>query len=512
MTSLRQRLLIPLGVGLTLLLVLGAVILYGAVAGNLNRSFDDALLDRARSLASHLELQVETEHRVRVAALGASAFGDPVDADARHELLALAPAAFTVQLTPRALLDPNYAPGDDAAYFEIRLDDGRTPFRSPSLGIQRLAIDEPPHEDRGLTTLDLPDGRRGRVVWLDLGEVPFADPVWQRAWDGIRGSARVPALRAHVLVAETTESVDAFLRTLGGGLAGFLAVLVVGGAILAFFLVRRALAPLTELREEIAALDPAALQQRVALARPPRELTPVVEALNQRLAALEEAFDRERRTTAHIAHELRTPIAELRTLTEVALQFPDDPELAKQSLEHGHEAALHMSKIVEAVLRLARARAPADASAREPLELRPLVDEAWNTLRASAAARGQAIDAHVAKDLVVNADREAVHALIANLLGNAVRHAPEGSTIHVGSRSAEDRLILDVANPCNNLEAEDLDRLVEPFWRKDEARAESELGGLGLALARAWAQTAGVDLSFTLEGETFTASLGFPVT
>ena len=341
--------------------------------------------------------------------------------------------------------------------------------------------------------------------------VPFADEAWQQAWSGIRGSESLPSLTATVAVAEATVEIDAFLGPLRRSLVGLLGVLVLGGGLVALVFVLRGLAPLSDLRRQIDDLDPASLDQRVRLRRPPSELAPVVTALNQRLDALEEAFVRERRTTAHIAHELRTPIAELRSLTEVALQFPDDVTLTKQGLEQGHEAALHMSKIVEAVLRLARARAPGEGAEPESVVLAPLVESAWGALRSTAASREQTLQREIADDLVAHADRQATEALIANLLDNAVRHAPAGSTMQVSGRRAEGGIVLEIANPCTDLDETDLDRLAEPFWRKDAARSASEQGGLGLALARAWAGAAGIDLAFTLGEGVFTASLQLPV-
>ena len=349
MSSLRLRLLVPLGLGLTLLLVAGGVVLFGAVRAALLSSLDETLLAKARSVASHLELRVAPELRARVEALGAAAFGEDGDPDARRELLDLAARAFTVHLADRGRLDPTFSAGEDDAYYEIRLPDGSPLARSPSLGTARLQLEEPTGEKQVHVPVVLPDGRAGRaVVWRRI-DPAFADAARQRAWEALRGSTSLPALRVTLVVAGSTERVAAFLTTLRRALLGFLVVLVVGGGLLALVLVLRGLAPLDELRRQIAGLDPAALDQRVALRRPPAELVPVVDALNRRLDALEEAFARERRTTAHIAHELRTPIAELRSLTEVALQFPDDADLAAQSLRQGHEASVHMSRVVEAV-------------------------------------------------------------------------------------------------------------------------------------------------------------------
>ena len=513
MSSLRLRLLVPLGIGLTLLLAVGGRVVFTSVGVELQRRLDDALVDKARALWRHLELRVDPEHRLRVEALGAKAFGGaagaPVDETARAELLQLAEAAFHVHLADTGRLDPDYAATDDAAYFEIRLGDGRELARSPSLGDGHLALDEPPGERQRHADLTLPDGRPGRAVVLRDGRVPFPDDARQRAWSGILGAEDIPSLTATLTVAQGTGEVDAFLRTLGRTLVGFLVVLVLGGGILALVLVLRGLAPLAELRRRIADLDPAALDQRVALRRAPAELVPVVDALNRRLDALEEAFSRERRTTAHIAHELRTPIAELRSLTEVALQFPDDTDLAAQSLRQGHEAAVHMSRVVEAVLRLARARATDEEEGRERLALAPLVASAWDGLRALATARDQTLASALPDDLAVVADPDALGALLANLLGNATRHAPPGSTIRVAGRRDGGAVVLEVVNPCTDLDADDLTHLDEPFWRKDAARSASEQGGLGLALAKAWARATGAELAFSLDEGAFTASLHF---
>ena len=148
-------------------------------------------------------------------------------------------------------------------------------------------------------------------------------------------------------------------------------------------------------------------------------------------------------------------------------------------------------------------------SGPERLALAPLVESAWEGLGALASARDQTLASAVPGDLAVDADPDALTALLANLLGNAARHAPRGSTIRVAGRRDGGAVVLDVANPCTDLEAEDVAHLAEPFWRKDAARSASEQGGLGLALAQAWARASGADLAFALDEGTFTASLHF---
>src|SRR5262249_3538686 len=141
------------------------------------------------------------------------------------------------------------------------------------------------------------------------------------------------------------DLVDLRLRLLGAGVA-----LLLLGTIATSWLVRRGLAPLDRLAERAATIGPESLTERFPAGDEPSELGPIRDRLNDLRARLEAAFERERRFPADAAHELRTPIAELRAAAELAARHPDDPEAVAHALTTAGTSSARMERLVSSLL------------------------------------------------------------------------------------------------------------------------------------------------------------------
>jgi two-component system sensor histidine kinase QseC len=291
-----------------------------------------------------------------------------------------------------------------------------------------------------------------------------------------------------VVVARPRRELDHLLNLLGAALlAGAVIVPLVAGTLVAIT-VRRGLLPLNALAERAASIDAQTLGNRFP-ANLPAELQPIGERLNDLLARLEASFVRERRFSGDVAHELRTPIAELRSLAEVALKWPDEPLPVRDALE----IARQMERIVTQLLALARVEVGSQSIGREPIALRLLLEE----------LAGNRARLEVANDCIVQTDRNLLAGVLSNLLDNAEEYTPAAGTIEV--RFAGDTLT--IANNPVDLSAEDLPHLFERFWRKETARTGGEHAGLGLALAQAYARALGLKLNAELRGQTLLMKL-----
>ena len=246
------------------------------------------------------------------------------------------------------------------------------------------------------------------------------------------------------------------------------AVVLLATALVVTFAVRRGLAPLDDVGRQI---ESASLQTKVSTGA--AELRPVVDRLNQLLARLDEAFQRERRVSADIAHELRTPIAELRAMAEVpeAASWPDALQIAKR-----------METLVAGLLALARHEAGHQELKREPVALAKLVDEIWQPL-----ASRRSLDVKIDVTGTWKTDPTLLRLIIANLLENAVEYST--GTIRVAGNDTR----LEISNTVNGLTPEDLPKMFERFWRKEAARTNGHCG-LGLVLARSAATALGLKL------------------
>jgi len=385
-------------------------------------------------------------------------------------------------------------------YFEIWLEDGTLVARSPSLKGGHLprqagALDAPRLWDQRLA-----DERPGRAVGLLL----------QGHNDDGKPLAGAGAPRVLIVLARSRAPLD---RTLAGvaltfGAGCLLTLLVVVGVVQSS--VRRALRPVAQLSERIDAIDAATLGQRVAEDGVPRELAFIAPRLNALLERLQQAFERERRMTSNVAHELRTPLAELRTAAEVAQRWSDDEALRDAALATAHDVSLRMGDLVNALLRLSRVASGQARLARDDVAVAATVAEWWKPVSDAARGRQQALHVEVPPDLVLSTDRDLLGVALGNLLGNAVQYGASGQPIACRAAPGDRGVRLTVANEAEGLQVEDLPHLTEPFWRADRARTGGPHVGLGLSLVEAVAEALGARLSFDLVGTRFQAHLDFP--
>ncbi|MEX2043751.1 MAG: HAMP domain-containing sensor histidine kinase, partial [Opitutus sp.] len=228
----------------------------------------------------------------------------------------------------------------------------------------------------------------------------------------------------------------------------------------------------------------------------PAELKPMARRIDDLIGRLEQSFERERRFSADLAHELRTPIAELRTLAECALRWPGqrDPMTDRDVLA----SAAHMETLVTNILALARGEQLNIAARLEPVQVEPLLAAAWHTFAPKAAARGLTV--HTAfSPVTASADPALLRSALNNLLDNAVDHASAGGSVEISLAGEDGRAVLRIANSTTELEDADLPRLFERFWRKEISRSGGEHLGLGLCLAHTFALAMGWTLTARLE-------------
>ncbi len=428
MTSIRRQLLTSLLVGLALVLSAAGMALFLRARVILTREFDRA----ERAEADLLVLQTEEDGE-------------------------------KVQLDLAGLSLPEY---DHDEYYQLWLPDGQTVARSPSLG-----FDDLPQREGDLL---LPDGRPGRAIIMQFVPMPAEED-------------QVPHPNPPVVTLVVARDRGALDRTLAGIGAGLLlvgALMLVATALIVTTAVRRGLAPLDAVGQQAATIDASSLQTRFVTDAIPAELRPITERLNDLLARLDEAFQRERRVTADIAHELRTPIAELRALAEVGVKWPEEA-----AYQDALQIAQRMETLVTGLLALARHDAGHQPVARETVMLRPLVDEVWLPLAERARSRQLAVAIEVTGQW--QTDPTLLRLIVGNLLANAVEYASERGQIRVTGNESR----LEISNTTDQLTREDLPHLFERFWRKDTARTHDGHSGLGLTLARAATAALGLELS-----------------
>ncbi len=222
---------------------------------------------------------------------------------------------------------------------------------------------------------------------------------------------------------------------------------------------------------------------------PVTELNALASAFNVAQARLAGQLEREREFTRSAAHELKTPLAILRTHAE-ALREDIDAGKRGQYLDIVLDESDRMTRLVAQLLELSRFESGAPA-AKEPLELDALVREVWEPLGLAVRQRGLRLTLEL-QPVRLEGDRERLKQAVGNLASNALRHCAAGGEIRVGLRAEGGEAVLTVYNDGEQIAGEDLPHLFEAFYRGDKSRSRESGGtGLGLAIARAAAESHG---------------------
>ena len=476
--SLRSRLLVRMVLGASVLLGVGGVLLIRSVEGRARRDFDRALEDRARALSSLAEQENE------------------------RVWLEFDPVAF-----------PEFFPGTTADYFELRDEDGATLLVSASsagrsLPLRGLAAGE---ANPRLVDLQLFDGRPGRAVVygfsprLESDEKNAAvdpDAARLRATSAARAAAvaaggRAPK-RATVLVARERGSLDRFVARVRSKVLTFSIGLVVALSALMFWAVHREMARVRLLAERVAKVDAGSLGTPIGSVELPTELRPIASRLDELLARLHVSFERERQFSSQLAHELRTPLAEMRSTVEVALRWPESESQLAEALREVGQIGGQMERVLRNLLEIARADAGIEPFRAANVPLAAAVDEAAEGVAKTLARRKIELRNAIEPEVAVVAPIAALDLILGNLLANAAEYATEGSWVECAYFPREWRLSL--RNPAADLDVDDGPRLFERFWRKSAGRDFGEHSGLGLSLVRALARRMGGDASAQVSG------------
>jgi len=241
------------------------------------------------------------------------------------------------------------------------------------------------------------------------------------------------------------------------------------------------LAPLAHLAQRIAQREPASLAP-IVLPRSTAEIEPVLKELNGLLERVQSALARERRFTADAAHELRTPLAALKVHAQNAVRAGSEPE-RRASLERMLAGLERSIRLVEQMLALSRAAARAPAAERVPLQ--QAVEDALEDVLPALKGRGIRVSVATepsAPEPVVRGERDKLACLARNLLDNAARYAPPGSSVRLELASRDGAARLSVSDQGPGIAPELRERVFESYYRIPGAAGEGS--GLGLAIVR----------------------------
>jgi signal transduction histidine kinase len=291
------------------------------------------------------------------------------------------------------------------------------------------------------------------------------------------------------LVVEAIGSVapafEAQRRVRNGLLLGGLVVVPIA-ALGGRFLAARAMRPVDSLVTAIRKLDSDRLGDRLVLADTVVEVIAVMtRAFNELLARVEASVQTMRRFTADASHEIRNPLTILRTGFEVALRRPRTVEEYQSLLRRHLQEIDRLQRVVEGLLAFARQEPGRETPiVRERLDFSRLISESAATFAEIAAERRVRLECAIAPGLEVVADAGLLRLVPFNLIDNALKHSPEGSTVEISAAPQARSLRLVVEDRGGGVPAKDRPRIFDRFFRSAEEPALDGAGGLGLSVVK----------------------------
>ncbi|MGC9453012.1 MAG: ATP-binding protein [Oceanipulchritudo sp.] len=389
----------------------------------------------------------------------------------------------------------DFAQGEDNSYFQIWDSDGGSFIRSGSLDGQDLPVSPTARVPLAWEDYVLPNGLPGRIVWIhfypryDFEENSAEAELFDQA-----ARDRKPKPLVTAALAVSRKEMDDFLHFM----TIWLVVIGLGSLIALVFITRRTvkmgLLPLHTLGQHARKMD--ILRQEETFPLPdPEELHEITNRLNELLGRIRSSFDREKLFSANVMHDLRTPVAELRAIMEVARRYhKDDATAREKALEEGHAIALEIESLLHSLHALLELQSTNTRDRDRALdEVNPL--KLVNELLPSYTEG----DGALRWQLTGPADFSfpSVEAAYANalrqLLGNASDYAPPGSLVEVRLLpvEADQQVEIIVVNEAADLVEADLARIFDAFRRGSTHRTNRTHQGLGLSIARASAELIG---------------------
>ena len=267
------------------------------------------------------------------------------------------------------------------------------------------------------------------------------------------------------------------------GLPLIVALAGVGGYVLA----RRALAPIDHLAAEARRITADRLHERLSVPNEKDEIGRLAAVINDTFARLDSSFGQLRRFTADASHELRTPLAVIRGIGEMGLRETRTPAEYKDAIGSMLEEVDRLTRLVDTLLRLSRGDAGTVRLSRDILDLGDLARDVAASLGILAEERQQRLEVAADANVRVSADRLVLRDAITNVVDNAIKYGPAGSTIAMRVEADAVEATLSVTDEGPGIPAEHRERIFDRFYRIDEGRSRGSGGaGLGLAIAK-WA-------------------------
>ena len=367
-------------------------------------------------------------------------------------------------------VEQGWAPEQFARVFVRVLDpDGSTMVESPHMSERVDSTMFPPpvspdaEPQQGVSVV----GKAGRPLRV----------VSARAQVGTDGD-QTAVIQAALSTETAHDLIQGYRRTLLMVLGAGLAVCGFTG----YWLARLGLQPLRKIAATTQRIRSSNMGERIGVEGLPAELSALASRFNEMLDRLEDAFVRLSRFSADIAHELRTPVNNMRIEAEVALGRARSLDEYRETLGSCLEECARLSRIIDTMLFIARSEDPRTHVVREPVDVSRELERVREFFELPAGDAGVELQISCAADVHADLDRTMFQRAVSNLVGNAIRYTPRGGRVGVSAARENGELLVEVADTGQGISEGDLPHIFDRFYRADAARSNAS-GNVGLGLA-----------------------------
>lgn len=388
--------------------------------------------------------------------------------------------------------------GMGSSFYMVFDDLGNELFRSPSVGEYNLNVP--------------PENPSDKIQFLKEGSFISAQNTLIHSLRTASKRINIRGIGIVIEVVEPLNGVDLALLYFERFLQIGVPLLLGLGTLGAFWITRRALAPVDRITTDARLISASNLSGRLAVPRAADELRRLSETLNQMLDRIEASFKSIRQFTADASHELRAPMTLIRAAADFSLRRDRSKEELREAMDRILKESKRTTALVDDLLLIARSDSNPQAFERNPIDLAGLLEDVSAQAKTLAESKHITVDSRiVSHPIVIAGDELSVRRLFMALIDNAIKYTPAEGVVSIELQIEDMQAVVKVRDTGIGIATDDLPRVFDRFWRADKVRSRDEGGtGLGLAIAKGITErhngTIRVD-SEPGQGSTFTVRL-----
>jgi signal transduction histidine kinase len=389
---------------------------------------------------------------------------------------------------------PEFSGANDPEYFQLWRDD-KVFERSETLKLfennDLPKLDVTLHKS-SITNITLPDGRSGQMYFTKF--IPQINSDVREEYGITKAFVAKIQKPMELAYATSNEGLNQILWFVD---IIFILTSVIAVRIIVFSVIELGLKPLDELNIKLKKINLNSEISTISTSQLPEELIAIADGINHFISENTILYSREKRITSDIAHELKTPIAELLNLSEVAIKFPHEEQLAASFKTDVLAITQRLRNIVNGILLLQKSTYQAELEKQQVN-----VELLLKTIMASENKQSRNITLSFSKQCgYIQTNEFAFTTVLTNLINNALYYSPETTPVIIAVRPEQNthKIRLEISNVSSfEYSAQDLALFFEPLWQKDSSRTSEERYGLGLAIVKSYCERIGAILDVAI--------------